>query len=136
VVVVGGTDGVFIFPTVQYTHHHHHHHPIINSCSNTIQNRKSPDDGPLDKIRIPPKNDTPQTPHMFANTHHPSWPSVGNSRSDEGDVTEEIDDDGFITVRTKREKRAIKYSNAVQRNRSESKNCKSVSRAILLKQSS
>jgi hypothetical protein len=42
---------------------------------NTIQNRKSPDDGPLDKIRIPTKNDTPQTPHMFANTHHPSWPS-------------------------------------------------------------
>jgi hypothetical protein len=81
-IVVGGTDGVFLFPTVQYTHHHHHHHhPIINSCPNTIQNRKSPDDGPLDKNRIPPKNDdryalgTPQMPHMFANTHHPSWPS-------------------------------------------------------------
>jgi hypothetical protein len=56
-VVVGGTDGVFLFPTVQYTHHHHHHHPIINACPNTIQNRKSPDDGPLDKNRIPPKND-------------------------------------------------------------------------------
>jgi hypothetical protein len=55
VVVVGGTDGVFIFPTVKYTHHHHHHHPIIISCPSTMQNRKSPDDGPLDKIRIPPK---------------------------------------------------------------------------------
>jgi hypothetical protein len=61
---------------------------------------------------------------------------VGNSRSDEGDVTEEIDDDGFIAVWTKREKRAIKHSNAVERNRSESSNCKSVSRVILLKQSS
>jgi hypothetical protein len=64
---------------------------------------------------------------------------VGNSRSDEGAVTDEMDADGFITVRTKREKRAIKYSNTVdteERNRSESSNCKSVSRAILLKQSS
>jgi hypothetical protein len=45
---------------------------------NIIQNRKSPDDGPLDKILIPTKNDdmyafgTTQTPHIFANTHHPS----------------------------------------------------------------
>jgi hypothetical protein len=64
------------FPVVQYTHHHHH--PIINACPNTIHNRGSPDDGPLDKNRIPPKNDdryafgTPQTPHIFANTHDPS----------------------------------------------------------------
>jgi hypothetical protein len=64
------------------------------------------------------------------------FPDVVNSRSDEGDVTEEIDDDGFITVRTKKEKRAIKYSNTVERNRSESNTCKSVSRVILLKQSS
>jgi hypothetical protein len=48
---------------------------------NTIQNRKSPDDDPLDKILIPTKNDDryafgkPQTPHIFANAHHPSWPS-------------------------------------------------------------
>jgi hypothetical protein len=61
---------------------------------------------------------------------------VGNSRSDEGAVTDEMDADGFITVRTKREKRAIKYSNTVERDRSENSNCKSVSRAILLKQSS
>jgi hypothetical protein len=27
----GGTDGVFLFPTVQFTHRHHHH-PIIKSC--------------------------------------------------------------------------------------------------------
>jgi hypothetical protein len=39
---------------------------------NTVQNRKGPDDGPLDKILIPTKNDdrytfgTPQTPHIFA----------------------------------------------------------------------
>jgi hypothetical protein len=61
---------------------------------------------------------------------------VGNSRSDEGAVTDEMDADGFITVRTKREKRAIKYSNTVERDRSENSNCKSVSRVILLKQSS
>jgi hypothetical protein len=61
---------------------------------------------------------------------------VGNSRSDEGDVTEEMDADSFITVRTKREKRAIKSSNTVERNRSESNNGKNVSRVILLKQSS
>jgi hypothetical protein len=50
--VVGGTDGSFLFPTVQYTHHHHPHHHIV---LNTIQNRGSPDDGPLDKMRIPTK---------------------------------------------------------------------------------
>jgi hypothetical protein len=61
---------------------------------------------------------------------------VGKSRSDEGAGTDEMDADGFITVRTKREKRAIKDSNTVERNRSESSNCKSVSRGILLKQSS
>jgi hypothetical protein len=64
---------------MQYTHHHFH--PIINACPNIIQNRGSPDDGPLDKIRITPKNDdgyafgTPQTPHILSNTHHPLWPS-------------------------------------------------------------
>jgi hypothetical protein len=60
---------------------------------------------------------------------------VGNSRSDAGNVTDEMDADGFITVKTKREKREIKRSNAVERNRVESNNGKIVSRAILLKQS-
>jgi hypothetical protein len=67
--------------------------------------------------------------------------SVENSRSDEGTVTakyeEEIDDDGFITVRTKKTKRELmKRSKAVTWKDIESKKCKSVSRAILLKQSS
>jgi hypothetical protein len=62
-------------------------------------------------------------------------PVVGNSRSDAGDVTDEIDADGFITVKTKREKREIRRSNAVEKNRVESNNGKIVSRAILLKQS-
>jgi hypothetical protein len=48
-------------------------------------------------------------------------------------VTDEIDADGFITVKTKREKREIKRSNTVERNRIEN-NGKIVSRAILLKQ--
>jgi hypothetical protein len=50
-------------------------------------------------------------------------------------VTEEIDADGFNTVRTKREKREIKRSRVVERDRIESSNCKDVSRVILLKKS-
>jgi hypothetical protein len=67
--------------------------------------------------------------------------SVGNNRSDEGTVTEkyeeEIDDEGFITVRTKKTKRELKKrSKQVTWKDIESEKCKSVSRAILLKQSS
>jgi hypothetical protein len=66
---------------------------------------------------------------------------VGNDRSDEGIVNEkyeeEIDDEGFITVRTKKTKREMmKRSKTVTWKDIESKKCKSVSRAILLKQSS
>jgi hypothetical protein len=66
---------------------------------------------------------------------------VGNNRSDEGTVTEkyeeEIDDEGFITVRTKKTKRELKKrSKQVTWKDIESEKCKSVSRAILLKQSS
>jgi hypothetical protein len=58
-------------------------------------------------------------------------PDVGSNRSEEGNVTEfeEIDSDGFITVQTRKTKQAIKRS-------IESNKCKSVSRVILLKQSS
>jgi hypothetical protein len=68
---------------------------------------------------------------------------VGDSRSDVGDVTEkekyeeEIDDEGFTTVRTKKTKREMmKRSKTVTWRDIESQKCKSVSRAILLKQSS
>jgi hypothetical protein len=68
-------------------------------------------------------------------------PRVGDSRSDEADVTkkyeEEVDDEGFTTVRTKKTKREmIKRSKVVTWKDIESQKCKSVSRAILLKQSS
>jgi hypothetical protein len=63
-----------------------------------------------------------------------------NNRADENTVTEkyeeEIDDEGFITVRTKKTKREMKRSKTVTWKDIESKKCKSVSRAILLKQSS
>jgi hypothetical protein len=66
---------------------------------------------------------------------------VGNNRSGDGNVNkkyeEEIDDEGFITVRTKKTKREMmKRSKTVTWKDIESKKCKSVSRAILLKQSS
>jgi hypothetical protein len=78
---------------------------------------------------------------------HPGTPPatveerVGDSRSDEADVTkkyeEEVDDEGFTTVRTKKTKREmIKRSKVVTWKDIESQKCKSVSRAILLKQSS
>jgi hypothetical protein len=67
--------------------------------------------------------------------------AVGNDRSAESSVTEkyeeEIDDERFITVRTKKTKREMmKRSKTVTWKDIESKKCKSVSRAILLKQSS
>jgi hypothetical protein len=50
---------------------------------------------------------------------------------------EEIDDEGFITVRTKRAKQESKRSKKVNViSDLESKKCKVVSRVILLKQSS
>jgi hypothetical protein len=66
---------------------------------------------------------------------------VGNNRSGDGNVNEkykeEIDDEGFITVRTKKTKREMmKRSKTVTWKDIESKKCKRVSRAILLKQSS
>jgi hypothetical protein len=72
---------------------------------------------------------------MLASSCFSHLNTVGNSRSDAGNVTDEMDADGFITVKTKREKREIKHSNAVERNRVVSNNSKIVSRAILLKQS-
>jgi hypothetical protein len=63
---------------------------------------------------------------------------VGSDRSDDGNVTktyeEEIDEEGFITVRTKKTKREMKRSKTVTWNDIEIKKCKSVSRAFLLKQ--
>jgi hypothetical protein len=75
-------------------------------------------------MNVPPEPITINVPPITVEEH------VGNSRSD-GDVTDEIDADGFITVKTKREKREIKRSNTVERNRIEN-NGKIVSRAILL----
>jgi hypothetical protein len=48
----------------------------------------------------------------------------------------EIDDEGCVTVWTKRAMQAIKRSKGVNRKDIESIKCKSVSRVILLKQSS
>jgi hypothetical protein len=67
--------------------------------------------------------------------------SVGKDQLKDCNVTEkyeeEIDDEGFITVRTKKTKRELmKRSKGVTWKDIESKKCKSVSRAILLKQSS
>jgi hypothetical protein len=94
-----------------------------------IAHEITPETAPTCFIALPESDNTIIAPS-------PVEERVGNCRSEEGAVTEDMDADGFITVRTKREKRAIKNSNTVVRNRSESSNCKSVSRAILLKQSS
>jgi hypothetical protein len=67
--------------------------------------------------------------------------SVGKGRIEECGMTEtkiekDIDDEGVITVRTKRVMQAIKRSKEVNRKDIENNKCKSVSRVILLKQSS
>jgi hypothetical protein len=79
--------------------------------------------------------------YWFSSVRSINAASVGNNRSGDGNVNkkyeEEIDDEGFITVRTKKTKREMmKRSKTVTWKDIESKKCKSVSRAILLKQSS
>jgi hypothetical protein len=74
-------------------------------------------------------------------TPSPVKERVGINRSDDGNVNEkykeEIDDDGFTTTRTKKTKREMmKRSKTVTWKDIEKKKCKSVPRAILLKQSS